>query len=222
MLEGSLLPPDEAHFFWNGTWSNEARAALLSRPGLPPASRPAIPEDAVAAGNQPLHSARPVQLPAGRHPVQERPHEHGSLARSAAAFPRSPPGGVRGTPSRVLQGAGLDVEVRAAGPDAGQAAVLGADQRPKEGFDIPAHAGSAACSAPAAPTRSPARRSPRTGLFRWPAVWRVMDDHFARRGNYGYHLWGLLTFFLWMKRWNIQPPSTNGSELHPVTASATN
>ena len=30
MLEGSLLPPNEAHFFWNGTWSSGQRRRLLA------------------------------------------------------------------------------------------------------------------------------------------------------------------------------------------------
>jgi asparagine synthase (glutamine-hydrolysing) len=25
-----------------------------------------------------------------------------------------------------------------------------------------------------------------------------------RRANLGYHLWGLLTLFLWLKRWKIE------------------
>jgi hypothetical protein len=28
-----------------------------------------------------------------------------------------------------------------------------------------------------------------------------------RRANLGYHLWGLMILFLWMKRWNIQGAS---------------
>ena len=27
-----------------------------------------------------------------------------------------------------------------------------------------------------------------------------------RRANLGFHLWGLLTLFLWMKRWGGRPP----------------
>jgi asparagine synthase (glutamine-hydrolysing) len=27
-----------------------------------------------------------------------------------------------------------------------------------------------------------------------------------RRINAGYHLWGLLTLFLWMKRWKVEVP----------------
>ena len=32
----------------------------------------------------------------------------------------------------------------------------------------------------------------------------LIRDHLERRANLGYHLWGLLTLFLWMKRWDIQ------------------
>jgi len=28
--------------------------------------------------------------------------------------------------------------------------------------------------------------------------------HLERRVNVGYHLWGLLLLFLWMKKWRIQ------------------
>ena len=35
-------------------------------------------------------------------------------------------------------------------------------------------------------------------------ITRLIDDHRNRRINAGYQLWGLLTLFLWMKRWNIE------------------
>jgi asparagine synthase (glutamine-hydrolysing) len=31
-----------------------------------------------------------------------------------------------------------------------------------------------------------------------------MQAHMDRRANLGYHLWGLMTLFLWMKKWRIQ------------------
>jgi asparagine synthase (glutamine-hydrolysing) len=34
----------------------------------------------------------------------------------------------------------------------------------------------------------------------------LIDDHLERRVNAGYHLWGLLTLFLWMDRWGIRLP----------------
>jgi len=46
-------------------------------------------------------------------------------------------------------------------------------------------------------------------IFHWEGVRSVLDRHLERRENLGYHLWGLLILFLWIKRWNIQclPPS---------------
>jgi len=43
-----------------------------------------------------------------------------------------------------------------------------------------------------------------TGLFDAEAIERIKRDHLARRANLGYPLWGLLTLFLWMKRWKIE------------------
>ena len=43
-----------------------------------------------------------------------------------------------------------------------------------------------------------------TGLFRWRGIEAVIRDHLERRANLGYHLWGLLILFLWLKRWNIR------------------
>ena len=44
----------------------------------------------------------------------------------------------------------------------------------------------------------------KTQLFRWDAVQSLIRNHLERRANLGYHLWGLVTLFLWMKRWGIQ------------------
>ena len=45
-----------------------------------------------------------------------------------------------------------------------------------------------------------------TGIFDPEAVQGLIRDHMDRRINVGYHLWGLLTLFLWMKRWKIETP----------------
>ena len=36
------------------------------------------------------------------------------------------------------------------------------------------------------------------------AIESLIRDHMERRINVGYHLWGLLTLFLWMKRWKVE------------------
>jgi asparagine synthase (glutamine-hydrolysing) len=41
-------------------------------------------------------------------------------------------------------------------------------------------------------------------LFRQDVIERQIRDHMERRANVGYHLWGLMVLFLWMKRWGIQ------------------
>jgi asparagine synthase (glutamine-hydrolysing) len=43
-----------------------------------------------------------------------------------------------------------------------------------------------------------------SGLFDWPALKRLIDAHLERKANVGYHLWGLLVLFIWMKKWNIE------------------
>ena len=37
------------------------------------------------------------------------------------------------------------------------------------------------------------------------------SEHLERRANLGYHLWGLMILFLWMKRWRIQTDRGRGA-----------
>jgi asparagine synthase (glutamine-hydrolysing) len=46
-----------------------------------------------------------------------------------------------------------------------------------------------------------------SGIFAWPAVERMIGKHLRREENFGYHLWGMVLLFTWMKHWNIQAPS---------------
>jgi asparagine synthase (glutamine-hydrolysing) len=47
-----------------------------------------------------------------------------------------------------------------------------------------------------------------TGLFRVERIERLLADHINRRANLGFHLWGLLILFLWIKQWHIQTEPT--------------
>jgi asparagine synthase (glutamine-hydrolysing) len=77
-------------------------------------------------------------------------------------------------------------------------------KRSKQGFDIPAHDW----------LRGPLRTLlldtltdeavAASGLFRPEAVRALIRAHLERKANYGYHLWGLLTLFLWLRRWRIE------------------
>jgi asparagine synthase (glutamine-hydrolysing) len=46
--------------------------------------------------------------------------------------------------------------------------------------------------------------SEHSGLFRREVIETYIQQHLERKANVGYHLWGLMVLFLWMKRWGIQ------------------
>ncbi len=83
-------------------------------------------------------------------------------------------------------------------------------RRKKVGFDFPAHDW----------LRGPLRellfdtlvRSGDNGLFRRDRLEDCVRRHLERRANLGYHLWGLMMLFMWMRRWRIQ--TTQVSELN--------
>jgi asparagine synthase (glutamine-hydrolysing) len=76
--------------------------------------------------------------------------------------------------------------------------------RRKEGFDIPAHRWFRGALRPLMEETLSKANVDATGLFRYEAIEKVKRDHVGRRANLGYQLWGLLTLFLWMKRWKVE------------------
>ncbi|HEY2646064.1 MAG TPA: asparagine synthase-related protein [Candidatus Acidoferrales bacterium] len=75
--------------------------------------------------------------------------------------------------------------------------------REKIGFDIPAHGWLRG------PLRELLEESLQFGLseygqlFRRDGIEQLKNRHFQKEINIGYHLWGLLILFLWMKRWRV-------------------
>jgi asparagine synthase (glutamine-hydrolysing) len=77
-------------------------------------------------------------------------------------------------------------------------------RRSKVGFDIPAHEW----------LRGPLRgllmetldsaEKEHSDLFRFGAIRKLTEQHMRREFSIGYHLWGLMILFLWMKTWNIE------------------
>ncbi len=210
-LSGSLLSPAEAHFYWNGACSAEEKRALLGRDDLPGPGVlfDKLPSDARLAGpvNRFLWLDQRFYLPddilykcdrmSMAHSLEIRPPflDH-RIVEFAASLPEDMK--LRGGRLKYL----LKELVRGKIPSS----VL---KRKKEGFDIPAHAWFRGPLRPLVEdtlTRDAVRAS---GVFRPDAVEDMVTAHQERRRNLGYQLWGLLTLFLWMKRWNIQPPATN-------------
>jgi asparagine synthase (glutamine-hydrolysing) len=45
-----------------------------------------------------------------------------------------------------------------------------------------------------------------SAIFRPEVLQELLSSHMERQANLGYHLWGLMILFLWMKKWQIQLP----------------
>jgi asparagine synthase (glutamine-hydrolysing) len=76
--------------------------------------------------------------------------------------------------------------------------------RPKTGFDIPTHDWFRGPLRPLLTDTLSADAIDATGIFSSRAIHSLIRDHMERRINVGYHLWGLLTLFLWIKRWKVE------------------
>ncbi|HYP04649.1 MAG TPA: asparagine synthase (glutamine-hydrolyzing) [Bryobacteraceae bacterium] len=192
MLEGSLLPPNEAHFFWNGTWSATQRRFLL---------RPEAFRSLELPGGDPLYVDQLNYLPddilyktdrmSMAHSLEVRPPflDH-RIVEFAAGLPDE----------FKVRGSKLKWILRELMRDKLPQSVL---TRSKQGFDIPTHHWFRTILKPLLMETVTREAVEETGIFHWPAVHRAIADHLDRRANYGYHLWGLLTWFLWRKRWKV-------------------
>jgi len=76
--------------------------------------------------------------------------------------------------------------------------------RSKKGFDIPAHAWFRGFLRPLLHDTVNRRTVEASGIFNFAETERLIRDHMERRINAGYQLWGLLTLFLWLKKWDVE------------------
>jgi asparagine synthase (glutamine-hydrolysing) len=222
MLGGSLLPPEQAHLFWNGTFCAMARRRLLTDAAYRD-NKPLVTDSAEGRGhlNQFLYLDQHNYLVddilnkcdrmSMAHSLEVRPPflDH-RIVEFAARLPES----------LKVHGSSLKYVLRELMKNKLPASVI---HRRKEGFDIPAHAWFRTCLKPLlldTVSESAVRNS---GLFEWTSVQRIMNQHFERRANFGYHLWGLLTLFLWINRWGIQaqPQVSSRSEALAETSVTT-
>jgi asparagine synthase (glutamine-hydrolysing) len=213
MLEGSLLSPEAAHFFWNGTFSETDRSHLLRTSAF---RRNASFSEDVPAGlgyynrflwtDQRTYLQDDILYKCDRmsmaHSLEVRPPflDH-RLVEFAAQLPEN----------LKIRGSSLKFLLRELMRDKLPASVL---TRKKEGFDIPAHGWLRGPLKPLLLDTITREAAQSAGVFAWPYLEKILTDHLERRANYGYHLWGLLTLFLWIKRWGIQaaPLSRNREE----------
>jgi asparagine synthase (glutamine-hydrolysing) len=205
-IEGSYLHPDEAHFFWNGTFSNEQRQQI--RPGsngnglkelvakLGLGSSGIV--DRYLAVDQAFYLPDDILYKADRmsmaHSLEVRPpFLDPRIVDFAAALPQRFK--MRGSKQKYI----LRDLMTGKLPEC----VL---TRKKTGFDIPTHDWFRGVLRPLLMDTLTSDVIEATGVFSAPAVHSLIRDHMERRVNVGYHLWGLLTLFLWMRRWNVEAP----------------
>jgi asparagine synthase (glutamine-hydrolysing) len=213
-LEGSTMSPERAHVFWNGTFSdNEKRSLLQAQP--PSALNGILAELRGKFTSQdqltpflwfdqkyflPGDILTKVDRMSMAHSVEVRPPflDH-RIVEFAATLPAS----------LKIQGSRQKFILKELMKNKLPAAVL---TRKKVGFDIPAHEW----------LRGPLRDlltdtlntglAERPGLFQSKVVQSLLQAHMDRRANLGYHLWGLLILFLWMKEWRIQAAPSPASQ----------
>jgi asparagine synthase (glutamine-hydrolysing) len=205
LLQGSLLPAEQAHIYWNGTFSETEKAALLRAP-LPGALldilsqlRASLPGDGISPFlefDQKYYLPDDILVKSDRismaHSLEVRPPflDH-RIIEFGASIPTKFK--IRGDNQKYVLKELMKPKLKSR-----------VTQRKKVGFDIPAHEW----------FRGPLRnmlmetlefaQTEHAGLFNFDAIDRLTKLHMSRTINVGYHLWGLMTLFLWMKQWNVQ------------------
>src|SRR5882762_37386 len=209
-LQGSLLSPELAHVFWNGTFSEAEKQKLFLYPDSGPLAsvvasmsnqnglqrfldfdqRYYLPDDILYKVDRisMAHSleVRPPFLDPRIVDFANRLPDHFKLRRSESKH----------LLRRMMNDKLPDMTLR----------------RAKVGFDIPIHDWFRGVLKPLLLDTLCEGAVTASGLFRWPAVQRLLREHLERRANWGYHLWGLMVLLMWMRRWRIEPPSA-GAQL---------
>jgi asparagine synthase (glutamine-hydrolysing) len=88
----------------------------------------------------------------------------------------------------------------------------------KTGFDIPAHEWLRGPLRELLEETLRAGMERHSGLFGAAAIEETLRRHMSREANLGYHLWGLLILFLWMKRWGIQSSARTATPMAAMAA----
>ena len=204
-VQGSFMTPEQAHIFWAGTFSEQEKNTLF----LHSQKTPVANLFGIIGGESDLerHLRFDIQyyLPddilckvdrmSMAHSIEVRPP---FLDHRIAEFACSLPLDLR------IRGSKLKFVLRELMKDKLPSAIL---RHSKTGFDIPAHdwlRGRLKSFLLDVLTEDSVKG---TGLFRWREVESLLKGHLERRANSGYHLWGLMILFLWIKQWKIQPSS---------------
>ncbi len=201
-LQGSLLSPELAHVFWNGTFCEaEKRRLFLFADGAPLAS--VLAEMTSGPGLQRyLDFDQRYYLPDDiLYKVDRISMAHSIEVRPPFLDPRIVDFAARLPMDFKLRGSKSKYVLRRLMRDKLPPAVL---RRPKIGFDIPIHEWFRGALRPFLLDTLSTEAVSASKLFNVRTVEYLIREHLEKKANFGYHLWGLMTLLIWMKRWKVE------------------
>ena len=202
-LQGTLMEPELAHVFWNGTFSADEKREIFHFPDERPLKGVVRNVNGDTGLQRYLNFDQRYYLADDiLYKVDRMSMAHSLEVRPPFLDPRVVDFANR-LPSKFKLNGGVSKYVlRQLMKDISlPQSVL---RRPKIGFDIPIHEWFRGELRPLLLETLSEEAVTASGLFNWPAIKRLIDNHLERKANVGYHLWGLLVLFIWMKKWNIE------------------
>ncbi|HEY1940333.1 MAG TPA: asparagine synthase (glutamine-hydrolyzing) [Candidatus Angelobacter sp.] len=200
-LQGSLLTPEMAHVYWNGTFTEAEKANFFHFADPGPMAAILSNMGSGAGVERYLEFDQRYYLADDiLYKVDRMSMAHSLEARPPFLDPRIVDFAARLPEQFKLRGAQSKYVLRQLMKDKLPANVL---RRPKIGFDIPVHDWFRGVLRPMLLDTLSEDSVRASRLFSWSAVERLLRDHMERKANLGYHLWGLMVLLLWMKQWNI-------------------
>ena len=209
-LEGCRMPAARAHVHWSGTFDDQERRALVRQPLRP--SLGSIVSELAAAGDDlqaylwfdqkyflPDNILTKVDHTSMAHAVEVRPP---FLDHRIVEFANTLPAQMK------IAGSRQKVVLRNLMRGKLSPAIL---NRKKIGFDIPTHDWFRGPLRPLIEEAVVFAAAEHGEFFRISKIQEDLEAHFERRANLGYHLWGLMTLFFWMKKWGIETRIASGS-----------
>jgi asparagine synthase (glutamine-hydrolysing) len=200
-LHGSLLSPEMAHVYWNGTFT-EAEKGQFFRFADPDPLASILGKMSPGRGlerylefDQRYYLADDIL-----YKVDRMSMAHSLEARPPFLDPRIVDFSARLPEQFKLHGSQSKYVLRQLMQDKLPPHIL---RRPKIGFDIPVHDWFRGVLRPMLLDTLSSEAVEASGLFNWSAVEQLLNDHLERKANLGYHLWGLMVLLLWMKQWNV-------------------
>jgi asparagine synthase (glutamine-hydrolysing) len=200
-LQGSLLSPEMAHVYWNGTFTEAEKNQFFRFADADPLASVLENMSAEPGLQRYLEFDQRYYLADDiLYKVDRMSMAHSLEARPPFLDPRIVDFSRRLPQEFKLKGSQSKYVLRRLMQDKLPPHVL---RRPKIGFDIPVHDWFRSVLRPMLLDTLSENAVRATGLFNWNAVEQLLNDHLERRENLGYHLWGLMVLLLWMKQWNV-------------------